>query len=165
MKILLFFLVLLLFSCHTYNKGEQSKHPYLNYPPGTIRVNKKIVDGICYPDYMREEEVNKYADMFKRDEGDSVHYRLGCIGHWRCVSADSVTCDTLRLFVLKLVPFFHKNQSMMNLTSNVWMVDRMTEYGLVGEKMISKKDSIDDDGVYFGCISVARAWRNELNEN
>ena len=157
MKILLFFLVLLLFSCHTYNKGEQSKHPYLNYPPGTIRVNKKIVDGICYPDYMQEEEVHKYADMFKRDEGDSVHYRLGCIGHWRCVSTDSVTCDTLRLFVLKLVPFSPPQKMMTELTSNVWQVERTMEYDLVNQKMISIKDSIDDDGIYFGCVYGARS--------
>ena len=165
MKILLLCFVLLLCSCHIYNKGKLSKPPYLNNPPGTIRVNKKVVDGICYPDYMQEEEVHRYADMFKRDEGDSVHYRLGCIGHWRCVSADSVTCDTLRLFVLKLVPYSRKNQSMTDLTSNVWMVEQMTEYGLVDEKIISMNDSIDDDLEYFGCISVARARQNALNEN
>ena len=67
MKILLLCFVLLLCSCHIYNKGKISKPPYLNNPPGTIRVNKKVVEGICYPDYMQEEEVHRYADMFKRD--------------------------------------------------------------------------------------------------
>ena len=95
--------------------------------------------------------------MFKRDEGDSVHYRLGCIGHWRCVSTDSVTCDTLRLFVLKLVPFSPPQKMMTELTSNVWQVERTMEYDLVNQKMISIKDSIDDDGIYFGCVYGARS--------
>ncbi|WP_295684496.1 hypothetical protein [uncultured Fibrobacter sp.] len=107
---------------------------------------------------MQEEEVHKYADMFKRDEGDSVHYRLGRIGgDWRCVSTDSVTCDTLRLFVLKLVPFSPPKKMMTELTSNVWQVERTMEYDLVNQKMISIKDSIDDDDIYFGCVYRARS--------
>ncbi len=160
MRILLFCTALLLCSCHTapYNKTTSSSHTYLEDPPGTIRINKKLVNGLCYPDYMQEEEVHKYADMFKRDEGDSVHYRLGRIGgDWRCVSTDSVTCDTLRLFVLKLVPFSPPKKMMTELTSNVWQVERTMEYDLVNQKMISIKDSIDDDDIYFGCVYRARS--------
>lgn len=159
MRFLFFCTVLLLCSCHTapYNKDSSLKPSYLDEPSGTIHLNKKLVNGLCYPDYMQEEEVHKYADMFKRDEGDSVHYRLGCIGHWRCVSTDSVTCDTLRLFVLKLVPFSPPKKMMTELTSNVWQVERTMEYDLVNQKMISIKDSIDDDGMYFGCVYGARS--------
>ena len=92
MKYILLCSAILLCCCHNAHHQSSSPQPRPEPAPGTIELKMKKINGIYYPDYMSEDEVLGYAEKFKKDEGDSVHYRLGAIGNWNCVSADGVTC-------------------------------------------------------------------------
>jgi hypothetical protein len=151
MKLLLIYFVLFLCCCHTTIHQEPIVITEQKDDADIIELHWKGVNGICYPDYMEESEVLLYAEALRKDEGDSVRYRLGVINDWKCKSSDRVTCDTLYLFVFKLVPFFHVNKLVMKFGSDAWQIEKRLDYYKVnGGNLFLKGTYNRGDWTYFG---------------
>lgn len=157
MRCILLCSAILLCCCHNAHHQNLSSQPRFDPPPGTIELKMKKVNGIYYPDYMSEDDVLKYAEKFKKDEGDSAHYRLGAIGNWNCVSANGVTCDTLRLYVVKLVPFKDVNKIMTDLGADAWRIEQQAEYCKIEGGKIFFNGATERAATYFGRVNVERS--------
>lgn len=140
-----FLLYFVLAMCACYSAAQQNSST-------TIQLKMNSVNGVFFPDYMHEEEALVLANQFKKDVGDSIHYRLGAINKFNCVSLDGVTCDTLRLYVFKLVPFTDPNKHMTSLASNVWKIEQTLEFYRISDGSFFLKDSSEYADSYFGLV-------------
>jgi hypothetical protein len=141
MKIILILLFLFLQSCFIFKDDEEYKkyifNKSSNHSENVKRITYNEINGVYYPADISQDEVLDYIEYFKKDESDSVHYRLGYITN-RCNSSDKVQCDTLRFFVQKLIPY------PVSLEKKVSIIDSTDIWSIVMEKVYhkTKNDSI-----------------------
>jgi hypothetical protein len=152
MRIILLLLLLFLQSCFIF-KGEiknktLNSNDLFHNSENEIELTYNECNGVYHPTYMNQNEVLDYIEYFKKDESDSVHYRLGYINNWWCYSSDKVQCDTLRFFVQKLIPYpvTLKNKTTIIDSTDIWYVDMEKIYykakndSIVFEKNLEAND-------------------------
>jgi hypothetical protein len=142
----LLFLLLLSSFCLAFGQGEKNNK----------ELEYKVVNGVYCPDYVDADSVLKYIEKFKRDEGDSIHYRLGLVDRYYCPITDGnlqenpKICDSLCYFVYKLVPFREKYKEWLTKKfPENWMIEETQVFCVNGANIEQRENEPSGDLHFF----------------